>query len=332
MAGGMLVIQYSARGTKNGPGSFSPYTIFTEGAMRTLIALLLALSLVGCGTLGSNTMNIASEDGKKRTVPIDPIGFVGVQMTPAILGGDYKAYLGTFPDELFPELHPLRFRYNAIAYGKDSGKEYPAQAIYAGYAECTLRLVLIVEGDVNEPIVGAFMTTHFTQAFNLYGEELVVKEPEKLVSDAKYRKEAVLSGGTAVSKLKGIPVAGASGMQENFASWNTVRVKALPYEIRTPLSEKLVKAVARENPEISFQEKLVGNGQFGISMSWFGTAVGAVADVFTAASASGKGWDENSELKRGQQGMIARVVKAQYDAAIRAGMFCSGPNSRRVAH
>lgn len=300
--------------------------------MRTLIALMLALLSAGCATLGGNTMNIASEDGKKQAVAIDPIAFTGVQMTPAILSGNYKAYLGTFPDELFSEFHPLRFRYNAIAYGQNSGKVYPAQAIYAGYAQCALRLVHIVEGDVNEPIIGAFMTTHFTRAFNLYGEEIIVKEPEKLVSDAKYRKEVILSGGTAVSKLKGIPVTGASGMQENFASWNTVRVKALPYEIRTPLSEKLVKAVAHENPEISFQEKLVGNGQFGISMSWFGTAVGAVADVFTAASASGKGWDENSELKRGQQGMIARVVKAQYDAAIRAGMFCTGPNSRRVAY
>lgn len=299
--------------------------------MFKLIALLLlALLSAGCATLGGNTMNLASEEGeKKQELSIDPIAFTGVQMTPAIQGGRYKAYLGTFPDEFFSEFHPLRFRYNAIVYGKDSGKEYPAQAIYAGYAKCALRLVLIVEGDVTEPIVGAFATTRFTRVFNLHGEEISVKTPEKLISDAKYRKGVVMSGGTFVSRLKSIPVVGKSGMQETFASWNMVRVKALPYEIRTPLSEKLLKVVARDNPEISFQEKLVGNGQFGINMSWFGTAVGAIADVFTAANVSAKGWDENSELKRGQQGMIARVVAAQYQAAINAGMSC-GPRAKAL--
>jgi hypothetical protein len=290
--------------------------------------LFFVALLSACGTLGGNTMNLASEEaGKKQELSIDPISFVGVQMTSAILSGKYKAYLASFPEEFFSEFDLSRFRYNAVAYGKDSGKEYPAQAIYAGYAQCALRLVLIVEGDVNEPIVGAFATTRFTRMFNLYGEEISVKTPEKLISDAKYRKEVVLSGGTFVSRLKGIPVLGKSGMQETFNSWSTVRVKTLQYEIRTPLSEKLVKIVARDNPEISFQEKLVGNGQFGINMSWFGTAVGAIADVFTAANVSAKGWDENSELKRGQQGMIARVVAAQYQAAINAGMSCSGPKA-----
>ncbi|MDO8565722.1 MAG: hypothetical protein Q7S04_00870 [Candidatus Moranbacteria bacterium] len=300
--------------------------------MRTLLMLIVVALLSACATLGGNTMNLAAEDGKKQAVSIDPIAFTGVQMTPAIQSGKYKAYLASFPEEFFSEFHPLRFRYNAIAYGKDSGKEYPAQAIYAGYAQCALRLVLIVEGDVNEPIVGAFVTTRFTRVFNLHGEEISVKTPEKLISDAKYRKEVVLSGGTLTSKLKGIPVLGKSGMQETFASWNTVRVPALAYEIRTPLSERLVKTVARENPELNFSEKLVGNGRFGISLSWFGIAAGAVADVFTAANAPSKGWDEQSELKRGQQGMIARVIKAQYDGAIRAGMTCTASDIRRAGY
>lgn len=300
--------------------------------MRTL-ALLLILLLAGCGTLGGNTMKLATEreDGQKQVVSVDPISFTGVQMTSAIVSGQYQAKLGTFPDELFSEFHPLRFRYNAIAYGKDSGKEYPAQAIYAGYAMCALRLVFIVEGDVKEPIVGAFASTRFTRLFNLYGEEIVVEKPEKLISDAAYRKEMVLAGGTLASKLKNIPVFGKSGMQESIDSWNTVRVKALPYDIHTPLSENLLKIVARDNPEISFPEKLVGNAQASVSMSWFGTAVGAVADVFAAAGASDKGWDEKSELKRGQQGMIARIIKHQYDAAIRAGMSCSGPGAKLAA-
>ena len=331
MAGGMLVIQYSARDTEKGVEKrVVPFNLSEEAAMRMLIAIFATLLLAtGCTTLGSNTMSLATGEGKKEEVSIDPISFVGIQMTPAIVSGQYQAKLGTFPEEFFSEVHPFRFRYNAIAYGKNSGKEYPAQAMYAGYAQCALRLVFIVEGDVKEPIVGAFASTRFTRLFNLYGEEIAVEKPEKLISDAGYRKEIVLSGGTLASKLKNIPVSGKSGMQESINGWNTVRVKTLAHEIRTPLPENLVRIVARDNPEIAFPERLVGNGNFAVRLDWFGTAAGAVADVLVAANAASKGWDEDSELKRGQQGMIARVIKRQYDAAIRSGMSCTGPDVMR---
>ncbi|MFZ2187875.1 MAG: hypothetical protein WAV46_04610 [Candidatus Moraniibacteriota bacterium] len=289
--------------------------------MRTLIALLLVLLLAGCATLGGNTMSVTTEAGKQE-VTIDPIGFIGVQETPAISSGNFVAVLGSFPDELFSEMHPLRLRYHAVAYGTNTGKEYAAQAIYVGFAECALRLVFIVEGNIDEPIVGVFANTRFTRLFNLYGEEIFVKTPEKLASDVMYRKEVVLSGGTETRKLKGVPVAGIKGLQAVFSDWNTVRTKALPYAIRTPLAEKYVRSVARENNELNFSEKLTGNGQFGVSLSWFSTAMSAATDVLVALNASDKGWDEQSELKRGYQGMIARVIKAQYEAALRQGMFC----------
>lgn len=290
--------------------------------MERIIVLIAALLLAGCATLGGNTVAVATETGKQE-VSIDPISFIGIRETSAIREGNFSAVLGNFPDELFDEMHPLRMRYNAIAFGTTTGKEYPAQAMYAGFAQCAIRLVFIVEGNPDEPVVGAFANTRFTRLFDLYGKEITVETPEKLSSDAIYRKSIVLSGGTVTTKLKGVPVTGKDGLREIFSGWSTVRTKALPYTIRTPLAEKFVRSVARENNELNFSEKLVSNGHLGISMSWFSTAMGAASDVLMAANATDKGWDEQSELKRGYQGMIARVVKAQYEAALKAGMFCS---------
>jgi len=278
--------------------------------------------LAGCATLGGNTVAVATQDGVKQEVSIDPISFIGIRETSAIRDGNFTAVLGNFPDELMAEMHPLRMRYNAVAFGTKTGKEYPAQAMYAGFAECALRLVFIVEGNPDEPIIGAFANTRFTRLFDLYGKEISVETPEKLSSDALYRKGIVTSGGTVTTKLKSVPTAGKNGLHEVFSGWSTVRTKALSYDIRTPLAEKFVRGVARENNELNFSEKLVGNGQFGMSMSWFSTAMGAASDVLVSANATDKGWDEQSELKRGYQGMIARVVKAQYEASLKAGMFC----------
>lgn len=287
-----------------------------------IILLLLAVMLVGCSTLGGNTVAVATQDGVKQEVSIDPISFVGIKETPVIRDGQFSAFLGNFPEGLFAEMHPLRVRYNAVAFGVTTGKEYPAQALYAGFAECSLRLVFIVEGNPDEPIVGAFVTTRFTRLFDLFGKEISLETPEKLSSDASYRKDTVLSSGTAVAKLKVVPTTGKYGLHEVFSGWSTARTKALPYNIRTPLAEKFVRSVARENNELNFSEKLVGNGQFGISMSWFSTAMGAASDVLSAANATDKGWDEQSEIKRGEQGMLALILKKQYEAALRDGMFC----------
>lgn len=292
--------------------------------MRIILSLL-AVMLAGCATLGGNTVAIATQEGVKTEVSIDPISFIGIKETSEIRSGNFVAVLGNFPDELMAEMHPLRMRYNAIAFGTKTGKEYPAQALYTGFAECALRLVFIVEGNPGEPIIGAFANTRYTRLFDLYGKEIVVETPEKLSSDAVYRKGIVISGGTVTTNLKSVPTAskpGKPGLHEVFSGWSTVRTKALPYDIRTPLAEKFVRGVARENNELSFSEKLVGNGQFGMSMSWFSTAMGAASDVLVSANATDKGWDEKSELKRGYQGMLARVVKAQYEASLKAGMFC----------
>lgn len=299
--------------------------------MRNAFALLFFIfSAFGCASLpGSNTMGIAIENGMKKEVSIDPVNFVGVQWTDAVRDGKYRAYLANFPQELFSEFHPLRIRYNAVAYGEISGKEYPAQALYTGYAQCALRLVFIVEGNPDEPVIGAIVTTRFTKAYSLYGEPIFFKTPEKLVMDAAYRKEVVLSGGTPVQSLKGVPVNGAGGLQAMFEAWGTAKVKSLGDQ-RTPLEEKFVRMVARDNPEYSFAEKLTGNGSFGLTLSWFGIAMGAAQDVIMSAAVTDKGWDENSELKRGYQGMIAQVVAAQYQAAIDAGMSCSGPRTKAL--
>lgn len=287
-----------------------------------IIAVLIVVFTSGCTTLGTNKVALATDDGQKAEKTIEPIGFVGVELSENIRNGRYQAYLATFPPELFAEFHPLRVRYPALAYGQ-SGKEYPAQALYAGYADCTLRVVFLVEGNPSEPVTGALATTHFTKVFSLYGDTISVKTPEKLVSDSQYRKDVVLEGGTLVKRLKPVALTGTGGLQNVFASWGTVRVKGLPDQA-TPLSERFVRLVARDNPELSFQEKLVANGQFGISMSWFSIAMGAAQDLLISANATDKGWSEGSELKRGYQGMIAQAVARQYQAALDAGMTCRG--------
>jgi hypothetical protein len=288
-----------------------------------ILAVLISIFISGCTTLGTNKVSLATDEGQKVEKTIEPIGFIGIELTDRVRSGQYQAYLATFPPELFTEFHPLRVRYPALAYGVHTGKEYPAQALYVGYADCALRVVFIVEGNPGEPVVGALATTRFTKVFSLYGDAISVKTPEKLISDAKYRQEVVLGGGTAVKRLKSVPLSGPNGLQRIFASWGTARVPGL-LDQATPLSEKFVRLVARENPELSFQEKLVGNGQFGLSLSWFSIAMGAAQDVLIAAGATDKGVDEQSELRRGYQGMIAQVVAAQYQSALDAGMACRG--------
>lgn len=288
-----------------------------------ILVVLVSIFLSGCTTLGSNKITLATDNGQKVEKPVDPISFVGVQWTEGLRHGYYRAYLAAFPPELFAEFHPLRVRYQALAYGEMTGKEYPAQALYVGYADCALRVIFIVEGDPDEPIIGALSTTRFTKVFSLYGDSILVKTPEKLVSDAKYRKEVVLEGGTAVKRLKVVPSQGTNGLQKIFSSWGVVRVAGLTDQM-TPLNERSVRSVARDNPELSFHEKVIGNGHFSLSMSWFSIAMGAAQDVLVAANATDKGWDEQSELKRGYQGLIAQVVSAQYQAALDAGMVCRG--------
>lgn len=292
--------------------------------MRTwILVVLISIFLSGCTTLGSNKIALATESGEKVEKTVDPIGFIGVQWTENLRNGRYRAYLAAFPPELFAEFHPLRVRYQALAYGETTGKEYPAQALYVGYADCALRVIFIVEGDPDEPIIGALATTRFTKVFSLHGDAVAVKTPEKLVSDAKYRKQVVLEGGTAIKRLKVVSHRGEGGLQKIFSSWGVARVAGLSDQV-TPLSARSVRSVARDNPELSFQEKVVGNGHFALSMSWFSIAMGAAQDVLVSANAADKGWDEQSELKRGYQGLIAQVVAAQYQAAIDAGMVCRG--------
>lgn len=299
-----------------------------------ILALLFVFLVSGCASLGGNTMAVATEDGNKREVSIDPIKFVGIEETAAIREGRFKAYLVNYPKGIFAEFHPLRLRYNAVAYGKTSGKEYPAQALYAGFAECALRMILIVEGSPDESVIGGIATTRLTRLFNLLGEEITVKEPGKLVSDAKYRKETVLAHGTPVNRLKGVPVAGSGGLRETFGTWTAFRAPAFQHAIRTPLPEEAVRGVARQNPEYSFSEKLVGNARFGVTLDWFSTAMGAAFDVVAAASAPDKGLDEGSGVSRYEQGMALAVISAQYEAALQNGMLCTGkrPDLRRVGY
>lgn len=299
--------------------------------MWRILFMLFVSFLAGCSTLGGNTVAVATGEGDKREVSIDPINFVGVQWTDAVREGNYQAYLVNFPKGLFAEFHPLRVRYNAVAYGEKTGKEYPAQALYSGYAECALRMTLIVEGSPDEPVTGAIATTRLTRLYSLYGDPISSETPEKFASDAAYRKEAVLSGGTSVKRMKSVPVSGKSGLRSVFNEWTAFRINGSSLEIRSPLPQKAIVAVSRENPELSFSEKLVGNGRFALSPSWFSIAMGAAQDIITAAGASDKGWDEQSELKREYQGMIAQVVAAQYQAAINAGMSC-GPRQQRVKY
>lgn len=301
--------------------------------LRTFV-LLVVLSASGCASVGGNTIKVAAENGDKKEVSIDQIKFVGVEETGMIREGRFKAYLANYPKGLFAEFHPLRLRYNAVAYGKTSGKEYAAQALYIGFAECALRMVVIVEGNPDEPVVGVFATTRLTRLYTLLGEEIAVKEPGKLASDAKYRKETVLVYGTPVNRLKGVPVTGDGGLRSEFSGWTAFRAPAFQYAIRTPLPQEVVRGVARQNPEYSFSEKLVGNGQFGVTLSWFGTAMGAAFDVVAAAGATDKGWDESSFVSRYEQGMALTVISAQYDAALKGGMMCVGerPDLRRVGY
>lgn len=300
--------------------------------MRTLITLFVAALLAsGCASFHGNTINVAREQGQEaEAIHIAPFAFVGVKLTDRIKAGNFKAYRIDFPDgldgrgNLFPDFHPLRFRYQALAYGR-SGKAYPAQALYAGYIKCALRMVFIVEGDSEEidrdAVVGVVATTMLTNLFALHGESIVLKTPERIALDAEYRKDAVLQGGTTLSSMKEI----TKETKQVFGRWATVGSTDVPFKMLTPLPESLVRIVSRTNPEYSPIQKLVGNMRGAISPDVMITTFSALSDLYASETAPDRGWDARSVLTRGEASMLPRAIAAEYNAALRAGMVCGGP-------
>lgn len=294
-----------------------------------ILVVLISAFLSGCTTLGGNKISVIGSDGEKQEIPIDPIHFVGIEWTDALQEGNFQVYLINFPLELFAEYHPLRVRYNAMVYEEKSGKEYRAQAIPLGFLECGFRMALIVEGNPGESAVGVLTNTRFNRMFSLYGD-LIRADSEKLPSDAVYRREVVLSGGTLLRHLNPFP-----GWHSELRSWKTAfRLPGSSRVIHSPFEEKMVRLVSRENPEINFVEKCVGNCSFGISIppTWPGIMFSAASDVLSASSATCKSWDEQCEVTRGYQGVIPQVILAQLKAALNNGMVCGAGQKRQIKY
>ncbi len=279
-----------------------------------LIVVFLALVLTGCAT--PNTIRLT--DGKEsktviREVGIDPVMLTGLPWSDNLQQGNFVTVLGNFPPspESWAEWDPLRIRYQAHAIGAD-GREYVAHALFAGYIECVPRLFVFVEGlqnpDTDVKVV--ILSTLLDRAYTLEGKQIEKFDAGAFQSDASYRKEMILRGGTVLKTTRHI-----GGMEEAFGNWSVYNTKS--GLIATPLQPEQIKFLAGINPQYSYWEKVVGTTGAAVSIDYISTTVGIVFDLISAGSAKSQGFDYNSVMSRQQQGYNVAFLEALRDEGSR---------------
>lgn len=257
-----------------------------------MIALLFmaAAVLSGCASTGLVMKNTDLDGQKEVNMLIEPFQSLGLSEAEEIKNGNIAAVWGIFPDILFGEYYPGRIRWNVWAVSED-GTEGLGQMLFSGidfsghFAE-----TIIASKSLRNPKVLVLSTT-LDFVYDLAGNEYPVERVKFLNNTDDYRRKMVQEKGTRLNETKK-----ATGISEVIKKWN--RYQTPRGILLSPLSEEDVKTVAGINPQYSFSERLVGSGQFAISLDYIGTAAGFAIDIFRAANGSvpSLGWDYNSQI------------------------------------
>ncbi len=243
-------------------------------------------------------------------VDFDLLTTVGMKLSPDIRSGNFTCFSWNYPMtvETLAEFGRLRVCYQSHVVGTD-GTEYVSHALFAGVAGeiPAPRYGGVVEGILSprSDLKGVTLTTKLNRAYTLMGERIKEFDPEKW-QDGEYRRAFVLKYGTPLSET---PV--SELVKNEIMNWYVYETRI--GLVASPWNEEQVLEVAKIISQDTFFQKLVGVGNFRLSLSPIGSALGAVLDVRRAAYAKSRNYDnEGSERSLWEQGEDVMVMSRLY--------------------
>ncbi len=274
--------------------------------LNRIIALLCAVLLAGCITM-PQTVEVKETTGPfaaqavdgKVSLPIDPVAFLGVRSTRYIEEGNFSVVYAKFPDDpngLLGEFDARRVSYPVFAVGPD-GREYPAQALFAGFATCEATLAVLVEGTRSlKGFTAVLANTARDQLYDLKGVAIKV-DAEKFRKSGEYRRQLIAKNGSSLERFVQV-----RDYDRIIQSWTLLNTAQHIGKIRTPYPLEFVQGVARINPQHSHSEKFIATTSGTVNpLSPMATVVGVVMEYIVSNNAPALGWTGDSLAPRGDQ-------------------------------
>lgn len=273
--------------------------------LNRIIALLFAVLLSGCITM-PQTVEVRETTGPLAAqavngtvnLAIDPVAFLGVRSTADIESGNFTVVYARFPDDphgLLGEFDARRVSYPVFAVGPD-GREYPAQALFAGFATCEPTLAVLVEGTRTlRGFTAVLANTARDQLYDLLGQAVKV-DAEKFRKSGDYRRQVIAKNGSSLERFVQV-----RDYDRIIHGWKLLNTAPHIGKIRTPYPLEFVQGVARINPQHSHSEKFLATTSGSISLNPMATVVGVVMEYIASNNAPALGWTGESLAPRGDQ-------------------------------
>lgn len=272
--------------------------------MKRVFAVFMAVLAIALGGCNTATLQIkpANMVGGQANINllVLPHQSLGLEPTEGIKKGDFSVFLVKFPLRLFGEYYPGRLRWNVWTILPD-GSERFGQVIFSGiHPSGDYFGTMILDGEI---LTGqtAILSSAVDYIYSPLGQELEV-DREKFLSDSVYRAEKIRevnkdqSGN--VFDLQGL--SRLDGFRDVLKTWNQIRTPE--GNLISPYGVNEVAVIRGINPQYSYFEKLVGTGNFRVSLIPDPTglaiinSIGVVMDLIRAGKAPATGWDYNSEV------------------------------------
>lgn len=280
--------------------------------MRYFIITLLAAMLVGCITM-PQTVDIGGVNGPlaaqavdgKIALPIDPTAFLGVRSTPDIESGNFTVVYARFPigpDGMLAEFDARRVTSPAFAVGPD-GREYPAQALFWGFATCEPTLAVIIEGTRNLKGFSAVLSnTTRDQFYDLHGRSISVDVARFHAINTRngdFRRQIIAKSGSRLDNFQVV-----TRFDEVIHEWKLYDTAKHIGRIRSPYPLEIIQGVARINPQHSHSEKFLATTSGAVSPLTLKMSVAnVVMEYLIASNTPAMGWTIDSMVSRKDQAL-----------------------------
>lgn len=265
------------------------------------MAVLAIAYLEGCGTatLQIKPANMVGDQANINLLVL-PHQSLGLEPTESIKKGNFSVFLVKFPLRLFGEYYPGRLRWNVWAISQD-GSERFGQVIFSGmHPSGDYFGTMILDGQIFSGQT-AILSSAVDYIYSPQGRELAV-DRGNFLSDPVYRKEKIQEvnrdQGGGIFDLQAL--SRLDGFGEVLKTWNQLQTPE--GYLLSPYGVDEVAVIRGINPQYSYFEKLVGTGNFRVSLIPDPTglaiinSIGVVMDLIRAGKAPATGWDYNSEV------------------------------------